>query len=191
MKKLIKDIIIDMLISVKSYFFISCIVTLIIFAIWFLFYSAFCRRKNIRVFSMKKFKKMIFSFTLIGCYLMLFFETIYSRSPYSRDSLALIFYFEDIINDIYSGKYAYENVFLFIPFGFLWGGVVKKKKSVLKVSFISFLTSLTIEVTQLMTGRGYFQISDLITNTFGGFIGVVAYCLVSYVFCLYINYDEG
>lgn len=112
---------------------------------------------------------------------MIFFETIYSRPAHSRASLSLVFYFENIFKDLDSGRYSVENILLFIPEGFLWSGIFSKKMRYLKIVLISFASSLAIEITQLLTGRGYFQISDLATNTAGGFLGSVAFTVISVV----------
>lgn len=45
----------------------------------------------------------------------------------------------------------------------------------IKCTIISFLLSLSIETIQIITCRGTFQISDLIYNTLGGFIGCLLY----------------
>ena len=46
---------------------------------------------------------------------------------------------------------------------------------IIKCTGISFSLSLLIETMQLITCRGTFQISDLVYNTLGGFIGSVIY----------------
>lgn len=50
-----------------------------------------------------------------------------------------------------------------------------KNHIIIKCTGISFLLSFLIETTQLITCRGTFQISDLVYNTLGGFIGSVIY----------------
>lgn len=49
------------------------------------------------------------------------------------------------------------------------------KDMLIKCTVLSFVLSLSIEVMQLITCRGTFQISDLVYNTLGGFIGSVIY----------------
>lgn len=49
------------------------------------------------------------------------------------------------------------------------------KDKLIKCTVLSFVLSLSIEVMQLITCRGTFQISDLVYNTLGGFIGSVIY----------------
>lgn len=50
-----------------------------------------------------------------------------------------------------------------------------KNHIIIKCTGIAFLLSFLIETTQLITCRGTFQISDLVYNTLGGFIGSVIY----------------
>lgn len=62
------------------------------------------------------------------------------------------------------------NVLMFIPIGFFVGGLFEKK-NVLNVIFIGFLLSFFIELTQLITTRGVFNVDDIIHNVLGCFIG--------------------
>lgn len=49
------------------------------------------------------------------------------------------------------------------------------KDMLIKCTVLSFVLSLSIEVMQLITCRGTFQISDLTYNTIGGMLGAVIY----------------
>lgn len=73
--------------------------------------------------------------------------------------------------------YSVLNVALFIPYGFIismftWVCNRKILIKLLLVFAISLLTSLVIEVGQLITARGYYEVEDLICNSLGGLIGV-------------------
>ncbi|WP_286926097.1 MULTISPECIES: VanZ family protein [Lysinibacillus] len=67
------------------------------------------------------------------------------------------------------------NIIMMMPFGFLYP--IIKRKGVLGTIVITFLFSLTIECSQLLSawwGGIYsrnFDVTDLITNTIGGLIG--------------------
>lgn len=65
------------------------------------------------------------------------------------------------------------NVLLFVPMGMLFGSNKSKKKSFLLMFTISFF----VESTQFLTGRGIFELSDLVHNTLGGVVGVVLGCI--------------
>ena len=75
-----------------------------------------------------------------------------------------------------------ENVLLFIPYGFLLPWVFERARGFLRIGFWGLLTSVCVEVLQLVTGRGYFQIDDILTNTLGALIGFLAFALVRFIF---------
>lgn len=65
---------------------------------------------------------------------------------------------------------------LLFPLGIavpLW---IKKADNVKKVALIGAAVSLFIEVTQLITTRGYFEIDDLFHNTLGAVMGALIGC---------------
>ncbi|MCR5357708.1 MAG: VanZ family protein [Lachnospiraceae bacterium] len=71
--------------------------------------------------------------------------------------------------------YAIENVLLFIPFGILVPLMARFFKKWWNLVLAAFITSLLIELTQLITGRGYFETDDILLNTFGAFVGYVVF----------------
>lgn len=81
--------------------------------------------------------------------------------------------------------YCALNVLMFVPFGFLvrilrWDD--RAAKGAIMTTFISFMLSSGVEVIQLLSKTGTFEVTDLVTNTSGGFIGAVLGCLI--VFCI-------
>lgn len=75
--------------------------------------------------------------------------------------------------------YAVENILLFLPYGFLWGLMRRRKKGLWNALAVGFLTSLGIEFLQLFSGRGVFQTDDMITNTLGAVVGYILYRCVA------------
>lgn len=67
------------------------------------------------------------------------------------------------------------NVIAFIPFGYLLPKIVKKKPRLFHTVLFSFEFSLLVELTQLISRTGSFDVDDLILNTFGGLIGYILY----------------
>ena len=67
------------------------------------------------------------------------------------------------------------NVIAFIPFGYLRPKMVKKKPRLFHTVLFSFEFSLLVELTQLISRTGSFDVDDLILNTFGGLIGYILY----------------
>jgi glycopeptide antibiotics resistance protein len=70
------------------------------------------------------------------------------------------------------------NVLIFVPFGLLLSMVVKKWSFGKKLLLIS-LSSLTAETLQYIFGIGASDITDLMTNTTGGALGLLIYALFS------------
>jgi glycopeptide antibiotics resistance protein len=60
------------------------------------------------------------------------------------------------------------NMVMFVPVGYLARMMFPEKSSIA----IAFALSLLVEVMQLVTQSGLFELSDLIFNTAGGVIGV-------------------
>ncbi len=68
------------------------------------------------------------------------------------------------------------NVILFVPIGFFAGGALKKKHIWNALGF-GFVLSLFIEVTQLISTRGVFNVDDIIHNTLGCVLGFLCFVL--------------
>jgi len=66
------------------------------------------------------------------------------------------------------------NVVIFVPLG-IYAGILFKRWLIGKNLFLFFLTSLICEVSQFILGVGAFDITDIINNTLGGFIGLMIY----------------
>lgn len=104
----------------------------------------------------------------------------FSREPGSRNGIDMDL-FGTWGDSAIAHAYFLENVMMFIPFGFLVPLVVKRtRKAILCVS-AGFLVSCTIEISQLLTQRGYCQLDDVVTNTAGTLLGWMIWkCLRMY-----------
>ena len=71
-----------------------------------------------------------------------------------------------------------DNVLVFIPFGLLLG-VNCKRLDLWRKLLVVLVFSITAEATQYIFAIGASDITDVITNTFGGLVGLVAYELGS------------
>lgn len=77
--------------------------------------------------------------------------------------------------------YFIENILMFIPFGFLLPLVVKRARKMIVCVGFGFAVSCMIELSQLVTQRGYCQLDDVVTNTMGTLAGwIVWMCLREY-----------
>ncbi|MBQ4251871.1 MAG: VanZ family protein [Erysipelotrichaceae bacterium] len=77
----------------------------------------------------------------------------------------------------------YMNICMFIPLGYLLPYIFDwfRRHVIRRVVTVSFLASLLIENLQLISKRGFYDIDDLFTNTFGGFLGALLYIAFAYV----------
>ena len=69
--------------------------------------------------------------------------------------------------------YFIENIIMLIPFGFLAPIVLKQMRKIRFCVLTGFRLSCAIEISQLITQRGYCQLDDVVTNTAGTLIGWV------------------
>lgn len=82
------------------------------------------------------------------------------------------------INDR-NNAFVIENVLLFVPYGFLGCFACRRLARFWRCMALGAVTSLGIETLQLITGRGFFQIDDILTNTLGAVAGFLLYRLVT------------
>ena len=75
-----------------------------------------------------------------------------------------------------------ENVLLFVPYGFLLPWVYERARGFLRTGFWGLSSSVYVEILQLVTGRGYFQIDDILANTLGTLIGFLIFSLGRRIF---------
>ncbi|MBR4719498.1 MAG: VanZ family protein [Lachnospiraceae bacterium] len=74
--------------------------------------------------------------------------------------------------------FALENVLLFIPFGVLVPLMNRFFKKWWNLVLAAFVSSMLIELTQLLTGRGFFEIDDILLNTGGAIMGYIVFWLI-------------
>ncbi len=70
-----------------------------------------------------------------------------------------------------------DNVLIFIPFGILLS-MLAPRMNLRNKFFIIFGTSLVLETMQFVLSIGSTDITDVITNTLGGIIGIALYALL-------------
>ncbi len=71
------------------------------------------------------------------------------------------------------------NVVAFMPFGALIRWVRNEKTSLVCATIHTFIFSLTIELVQLITKVGVFDVDDLVLNTLGGILGYGCYYILA------------
>lgn len=98
------------------------------------------------------------------------FITLLSREPGTRQAIDLKL-FSTWGKSTQEKAYVLENIILFIPLGFLLPPAFPLFSSPIRILAVSYLLSFFIEVTQLLTQRGFCQVDDFLTNVFGALIG--------------------
>ena len=69
------------------------------------------------------------------------------------------------------------NVICFMPFGFVIPILSCRHRNIFKMTVLSFVCSITIELTQLVTKLGSCDVDDVILNTLGGIVGYILFCI--------------
>ena len=100
--------------------------------------------------------------------------TFFSREDGSRIGMDLELFSTWGINTR-NNAFVVENVLLFIPYGFACPWAFPWLRGFFRNTFAAFVTSLGVETIQLITGRGYFQVDDILTNVLGAVIGYVIF----------------
>lgn len=81
--------------------------------------------------------------------------------------------------------YCLLNVILFIPWGFCVFRFMEKEnviKGIVLSFLVGFSTSVFIEITQLITRTGVFEITDILTNTSGTCLGALLCAILMWIF---------
>ena len=116
------------------------------------------------------FKTVQVVFKKEGSIEILMQTAFFSREPGSRQQIDLNL-FGTWGQTAIAHAYFIENIIMFIPFGLLAPMVFERMRKVRFCVFIGFLCSCGIELSQLITQRGYCQLDDVVTNTVGMLVG--------------------
>ena len=69
----------------------------------------------------------------------------------------------------------FGNIVVFIPIGLFLPKLIKRCKNILLTTLLTFEISLCVELVQLITKVGSFDVDDLFLNTLGGLCGYIIY----------------
>ena len=69
------------------------------------------------------------------------------------------------------------NIIGFMPLGFILPVIIPRIRSCFFITLSGFLFSLFVEIIQLLTKVGCFDVDDLILNTVGTFLGCILFLL--------------
>ncbi|MBO6047751.1 MAG: VanZ family protein [Erysipelotrichaceae bacterium] len=161
----------------------TVIIALILALAIYHFYQKSCLKRH-DYERLRKFRNRVFIAYMIALCVI----TIMSRGgvvPNERMQLYLPLYFINAIKYRYINFGVHDsflNLLLFIPFGYLFPHFKKspdyKWRLFLRTVVVGFLVSLSIEIIQLVTYTGCFQLDDLLKNTMGAAVGCLIYLLL-------------
>lgn len=130
-------------------------------------------------------------FVLYICFLLYFliFSDWYGRTGISSDYRYNLVLFKEIKRFI---KYREElgafavftnlagNILIFVPFGFFIS-MASTARGFFMTLFYTFSLSLCVEVFQLITKVGSFDVDDLLLNTIGGILGYLFFLICNMI----------
>jgi len=144
-------------------------------------------KRDLRSIGMSKRKEL--SAALLGIAVaVILWVTVLGRDSYIENSLVFepFHAFYSFVKDIQDGRLRISgnfigNIILFIPVGVLFPLTGDEHKCV-KTGFVALCFSIIIEIIQLVSHRGYFEVDDLILNTLGAVMGYGIYRVVMKLF---------
>ncbi len=69
------------------------------------------------------------------------------------------------------------NVICFMPFGFVIPILSNRNRSFIRVTILSCICSVAVEITQLISRLGSCDVDDVILNTLGGMFGYILFAI--------------
>ncbi len=133
---------------------------------------------------------LFYLYIILLCY-FLFLSDHYGRGIISEEYRYNLELFKEIKRFIkYRERLGFENfvvnilgnVLAFAPFGFLLPMLKKSYRRFIVITLLSILFSLSVELLQMYTKVGVFDVDDILMNSIGGVLGYIAYSISSSVF---------
>ena len=177
----INSIMKDLFTMIYQYAGISIIVTLLFLRVWKRAESTSWKEegKNLII----QLKERVWKKRLISVLYIVFVlqRTLFNRSPWGNPLENILGPWGLVIDGIPNYE-MFENIILFLPIYWIVkiSGVEEyikhwKKVELWGVLLIPIECTIGIELIQLMTRAGTFQLSDIVYNTVGGIIGGIVY----------------
>ena len=94
----------------------------------------------------------------------------FSREPGSRDGINFVLFSTWGYTTV-THAFFVENILMFVPFGFLAPLCTQRLRPMWHCVLSGFACSALLELCQLLTKRGYCELDDVLTNTFGALVG--------------------
>ena len=130
-------------------------------------------------------KSCQFMLILFLIYLILLVWIILFKLQFSIHDLDMVrsvnfipFYYDKEIGTEFHLKEVFENLLIFVPMGIYLQMLLPKGRFHGKLAVIAG-TSLLLETAQYALAIGRSDITDLLTNTTGGLLGLALYCIIA------------
>ena len=124
---------------------------------------------------------LVFYLLALAWIILLKFQFSFAVLDHIRNINLIPFSESVIVNSRIDFSEIIQNGFAFVPFG-VFAYTLWQEKSFLSQIIPIFLTSLGFEVIQFIFAIGATDITDLITNTLGGIIGIGIAFVISKIF---------
>lgn len=96
---------------------------------------------------------------------------------YNRSINLIPFYYSNSVGTQFHLKEVLENVFIFAPYG-IYLCMLKSEPRFWQKATLILISSLVLETAQYILAVGSSDITDMITNTLGGILGIGIYYLI-------------
>lgn len=141
---------------------------LLILKIWRRFRSTSSEKNSL--------KHDIINFLLIVYCITLLKLAFFSREPGSRTTVSTHL-FDTWGTTMQTHAFFIENILMFVPFGILIPVAFSRMRGFMRCTATAFACSVLLEGMQFITGRGFCELDDVVTNTAGAVIGYIMYVL--------------
>ncbi len=140
-------------------------------------------KRNARI--IRTFGKVLFVLYVVFLVYFLFLAEWYGRTGTAEDYRYNLELFREIRRFItyreQLGMFAvfanlFGNILIFVPYGFFIS-MAAERRGFFKTLFCSFSLSLCVELVQLATRVGSFDVDDILLNTIGGILGYILFAI--------------
>ena len=137
----------------------------------------------------RTFGKVLFVLYIVFLVYFLFLAEWYGRTGTGEDYRYNLELFREIRRFItyreQLGMFAvfanlFGNILIFVPYGFFIS-MAAERRGFFKTLFCSFGLSLCVELVQLVTRVGSFDVDDILLNTIGGILGYILFAICNWI----------
>lgn len=163
----------DVIQLARRYMLVGIIGSIFLMSLFLIGYFLVYKKKVKDTKKLKVSKVILWSIFLIYMIVVLGATIGHRVSGYESVNLHLFSSYKDAYNNfsLREWRYIILNILMFVPIGFMFPLLFKKCECWYITYLGCFAITLFIEILQLISKRGIFEIDDIINNTLGGAIG--------------------